>query len=431
MNILQISFTDLIGSRFNGRDLNIYFRQLGHDAQQCVWYKQGNDQFTWILSQKPCRGIFGKVRGVLNDLIRKIEKALSIQSLLYPWPIQLLFDKRFLASDIVHYHLLHNEYFSLLAMPRLTSLKPSVWTIHDPWLMCGHCVHPYSCERWKEGCGECPDLKTFMPMRHDNTRYMFETKRRILAKSNVDIIVASRFMLEMAQKSPIFVNHRIHYIPFGVDTTIFKQMGSADLRIKYKIDPNNLVISFRETDNEYKGLPYIKDALHRLSLGEYAAPITLLTVNQKGLLEEFKDKYQIIELGMVTDEAVMADFYNCSDLFLMPSKAEAFGMMAIEAMACGIPVVAFEGTSLPEVIFAPVGGVSVPMKDSEALFTAIDRLLKNPDERNAIGDEAYRLSRIHYNFEDHAKKILALYEEVIARHNESSTDAPMGPADGS
>ena len=417
MKILQISCTDLLGSRFNGRDLNSYFRQLGHDALQCVWFKDGKDQYTWRLSQKLYRGLSFIVRDRLNYYISRIETLLSVQSILYPWSIQLLFDKRFISSDIVHYHLLHTGYFSLKTMPILTSLKPSVWTIHDPWLMTGHCVYPYSCERWQHGCGECPDLMTYIPMRTDNTRNMFTSKKNILAKSSIDIVVASRFMLEMVHKSTMFVNHKIHCIPFGVDLNIFRQIDSTALRTKYSIGQNNLVISFRETDYEYKGLLYIKELLHRLSLDEYPSPITLITVNQKELLKEFIGKYQIIELGMVTDEAVMAEFYNCSDMFLMPSTAEAFGMMAIEAMACGIPVIAFEGTSLPEVIFAPTGGVSVPMKDANALHSAVDMLLKNPNERKAIGNEAYRLSRIHYNFEDHAKKILALYEEVIDRRN--------------
>lgn len=422
MKILQINYNDLIGSRFNGRDLNEYFRHLGHEAQQCVWYKEGNDQFTWRLSENLHRGAFCINSDLLNRLITRTEKLLSIRSLLYPWSVQLFYDHRFLTSDIVHYHLLHNGYFSLLALPRLTSLKPSVWTIHDPWLMTGHCVYPYNCERWKKGCGQCPDLKTFMPMRNDNTRYMFDRKKNILEKSSVDIVVASKFMFEMAQQSPVFANHRIHYIPFGVDTNIFKRIGSISLRNKYKINPNNLVIAFRATDSEYKSLSYIKEVLHRLVPGAYSAQITLMTVDQNGGLEDFKDKYQIIELGLVADEAVMAEFYNCSDMFLMPSTAEAFGMMAIEAMACGIPVIAFEGTSLPEVIFAPAGGLCVPMKDSDALYATIDRLLKGPDELKVIGDEAYRLSRIHYDFEDHANKILALYEDVIIRHSESSAN---------
>lgn len=415
MKILQINYNDLLGSRFNGRDLNTYFRRSGHDAQQCVWYKNGNDQFTWRLSQTLSRGPIYTVRDLLNYAISLIERTLSVQSVLYPWPIQLLYDKQFLNSDIVHYHLLHNGYFSLHAMPRLTSLKPSIWTIHDPWLMCGHCVYPYTCERWKDGCGQCPDLKTFMPMLFDNTRYMFETKKRILAKSEVDIVVASKFMLDMAQNSPILENHRIHYIPFGVDTTVFKKLDTAYLRNKYRIGFNNLVISFRETDYEYKGLSYIKEVLHRLSLHEYEASITLLTVNQMGLLNEFKGKYQIVELGMTTDESIMAEFYNCSDIFLMPSTAEAFGMMAIEAMACGKPVIVFDGTALSDVVFAPKGGISVPMKDSAALYSALHSLLIHQNERNTIGDEAYRLSREHYDFKVHADKILRLYGEVIDR----------------
>jgi len=415
MNILQISYNDLIGRRFNGVDLNRYFRVLGHDAQQLVWCKDGDDKFTWRMSQKLYRVFEYKVRDYINRLIAVIEMIFSVQSVLYPWPIQLFYDKHFLDCDIVHYHLLHNGYFSFYALPKLTSLKPSVLTIHDPWLMTGHCVYPYDCERWKSGCGQCQDLTTFLPMRYDNTRYMFNTKKRIMANTSIDIVVASQFMLDMVQNSSIFKNNRIHLIPFGVNFDIFRKLDSDKLRIKYGIGLNNLVISFRGTVSEYKGLPYIKEALRRLSFHKYNVPITLLTVDQKGLLSEFMDKYHVVELGMVTDESVMAEFFNCSDIFLMPSTAEAFGMMAIEAMSCGKPVITFDGTSIPQVIFSPIGGVSVPMKDSIALCAAIDRLLNNPDERKTIGYEAYRISRIHYNFEDHARRTLSLYQEVIAR----------------
>jgi glycosyltransferase involved in cell wall biosynthesis len=244
---------------------------------------------------------------------------------------------------------------------------------------------------------------------------MYRLKKNILARSKIDIIVASKYMLNMVQNSPILSDNRVHYIPFGVDTNIFRPMDSAGLRSKYGISKNSNVISFRETDSEYKGLSYIKEALKRIKLNGHKNPITLLTVNHKGLLTEFEDKYDVVELGMVTDESIMAEFYNCSDIFLMPSTAEAFGMMAIESMACGTPVIVFDGTSLPEVIFAPTGGISVPMKDDGALYSAIKRLLENADERKNIGEQAYRLSRVHYNFEDHARKILSLYVDVIAR----------------
>lgn len=416
MRVLQVNCWDLLGSRFNGREINKFLQKNGHDAYQCVWIKKGGDPKTWALLEG-IRHSNRKLSPVdwINAGIEASERALSLQSLLYPWSLQLLFDHRFLGSDVVHYHLLHNGYFSLLTMPKLTRLKPSVWTIHDPWLMTGHCVYPYACGRWKTGCGECPDLKTFMPMWFDNTSYMFKVKKDILERSQVEIVVASRYMLEMASLSPILRNKQIHYIPFGVDLDVFKKIDKVAVRERYNIDPNSLVISFRNTSNEFKGLKYIMEALDRIDLANYPVPIVLLTIDRKGTYSLFNEKFKTVELGAVTDESTMADFYNCSDLFLMPSTAEAFGMMAIESMACGTPVIVFKGTSLPDVTFSPSGGVSVPMGDSEALYHAIHRLLMDSQERAAVGEAAIEIVREHYGFDSHAQKIMSVYEQAIRR----------------
>jgi glycosyltransferase involved in cell wall biosynthesis len=100
---------------------------------------------------------------------------------------------------------------------------------------------------------------------------------------------------------------------------------------------------------------------------------------------------------------------------LMPSAAEAFGMMAMEAMACGKPVITTEGTSLPEVIFAPFGGISVPKGDSNAMKAAIEQLIENPERRFRLGARALELANKHYKFTTHAEKMLELYEDVILR----------------
>lgn len=419
MKILQVSYCDLLGSRFNGHDLNEYYRSYGHDAKQFVWIKQGDSDDTLVIAEWlhkiRIKGQPYSLRDYLNKAVAITEEKKSVQSLYYPWPAQFFFDSRFTDRDIVHYHLIHNGYFSLRFLPRLAAKKPSVWTIHDPWAMGGHCVYPYDCERWKSGCGDCPDLNTFMSMKSDNTRAMHAEKERIVRQSDIDIVVASKYMYNLINDSSIFEGKRIHHIPFGVNFDVFKIKDQKQLRLKYGIPLDNLVISFRQTNYEYKGLTYIKEALGKLSERDYADRITLITVNETGLLNEFRDKFQLVEFGIVTDEGIMSDVYNCADIFLMPSTAEAFGMMAVEAMSCGKPVIVFEGTSLPDVTFAPHSGISVPMRDSEALSQAIHYLLTNEAERNARSAEAYRLSRLHYNFNDHAQHILTLYQDVIAR----------------
>jgi len=413
MKILQMSYNNLIGGRFNGRELNRHFRALGHAAQQCVWQKEDADPHVWRLCDS-VDSLLPGARDWANHAIDLAEGVLSVNSLLYPWVAQLLFDRRFRESDVVHYHLLSNGYFGLFLLPRLTAMKPSVLTLHDPWMLTGHCVHPYDCQRWKEGCGNCPDLASHYRLHRDTTRFLFRTKRRMLAKSRLDVVVASRFMLEMVQNSPIFENHRVHHIPFGVDAGIFRRLDAATVRNKHGIGEGEFVIAFRGTESEFKGLPHIRKALRRLVQERHRAPVTLLTVEGRGLLEEFRRSFKVVELGIVRDDTVMAEFYNCADLFLMPSAAEAFGMMAIEAMSCGTPVIVFEGTALPGVVFAPQAGVAVPKGDADALFHAIVRLMRDTQERRALGEEAARRAREHYRFDDHAAKVLALYEEVIA-----------------
>jgi glycosyltransferase involved in cell wall biosynthesis len=143
--------------------------------------------------------------------------------------------------------------------------------------------------------------------------------------------------------------------------------------------------------------------------------ICLLTFNDKGRLDEFSEKFQVIDLGWVNDLNLMTNALNAADIFLMPSVAEAFGMMAMEAMACGKPVIVFEGTSLPEIVFAPEGGIAVTKGDVDALFVALELLINNPEKRKMLGDSALKIAKHHYDINSHIAKMLELYTEVIAR----------------
>ncbi|PJI51298.1 hypothetical protein CTI14_63230 [Methylobacterium radiotolerans] len=57
--------------------------------------------------------------------------------------------------------------------------------------MTGHCIHPFSCQRWKTGCGQCPDLKTDFAIQRDTTALNFRLKRMAYRRSNFEILVAT------------------------------------------------------------------------------------------------------------------------------------------------------------------------------------------------------------------------------------------------
>ena len=407
MKILHIGNNDIYGDKFNGFDLSKKLKAKGVESECGVWEKNSNDESVWEISNY--RG-----RLLINKIISYIENKISIQSLLYPNSFILPFNKRFRSADVIHYHLIHTGYFSIAALPILTHLKPSVWTLHDPWAMTGHCVYPYDCGKWEIGCGNCPRLKTDIPINKDNTALMWKIKKKIYQRSKINIVVASKYMLKMAERSPLLSGFNLHHIPFGLNIDLYRPTNIDEARKKLGIPLDSFVISFRSTNNEFKGLSYIKIILQKLKTEK---KICLLTFQEKGLLNEFKKKYQIIESGWITDHKEMVTAYNASDVFLMPSTMEAFGMMAIEAMLCAKPVITFSGTSLSEIIFAPNGGISVPMGDSDALAKEIIKMIENPQYRKRLGENARQIASQHYDENIYIKRIIELYSNVIKMNN--------------
>ena len=64
-------------------------------------------------------------------------------------------------SNLLHLHNLHDDYFSLFLLPRMSKEKKVVWTLHDAHSMSGHCAHSLNCKKWMESCGACPALNIF------------------------------------------------------------------------------------------------------------------------------------------------------------------------------------------------------------------------------------------------------------------------------
>jgi len=406
MRVLQVNAGDIVGVRFNNYGIKDLLAERGVDSRHLVWNRLSDDPAVGKIFDYP-----GSRR--LNDAVSRLERDLSIHSTLQLHSFALPLQKVFREADLVHYHIVHDGYFSLMAMPLLSRLKPTVWTWHDPWPMTGHCIYPLECERWKTGCGACPALDLVFPMKRDRTALQFRQKRWIIPSSKLEVVLASRFMMDMARQSPIARDLRLTHIPFGIDLGRFKPGPSEAARRRLGIFEGRTVIGVRAFEGSpYKGFEYFVEALEKLNTEK---PLAIVTTHAKGGLNKFIGQHQIIELGWVNDDQTMLDTYMAADFFVMPSLAEAFGMMAIEAMACGKPVIVFEGTSLPEVAFTPEVGIAVPMRDSEALAGAISRLIDDGAEVAVRGERGRRVAVEHYDARLFARRLAELYARVSAR----------------
>lgn len=380
---LQVSSFDLVGNKFNGHDLHNYLRQEGIDSKQVVLFKESKD---------------------INTSKYDFEKTNSSKDLLRK--------DFFLNTDIVHLHLVHNI-FDLNYLPMMSRLKATVITLHDPFFLAGHCVHHFDCTKWKTHCSDCPYLNELYPLPNDFSALNFELKKQAVQNSDITAIVASKWLENKVRQSPIWAGKKVYLLPFGIDQEIFRPADKDSARRSLGLPVESRIIFFRSDPSSFKGLDIIKKAI---SSFDNTDNLVILTAGQTGLLNEFKSKCKIKEFGWIKNDQLLSTLYQACDIFLMPSRQETFGMMAIEAMSCGKTVLAIkgEGTALPDTINSPECGLAVDEKD---FSSELKRLLDNPIEMMNRGNKSLDFARKHCSKEIYIQNMITIYKEVIANHH--------------
>ncbi len=374
--VLEISDFDLIGCKFNGHNLHNYLRERNIDAKQLVRKKLSNDINTFQMKS---------FADILNN--------------------DLIFD-----ADIIHLHLIQNTDFDINMLYVLSKLKPIVITLHDCFYLGGHCLHSFGCEKWKVHCKDCGQLNIPMPISVDKTALNFFTKKEIIQNSNIAAITASDFIFDKVNQSPIWKNKTVYKLPFGINQDIFKPSDKKAAKKLLGIDEKSFVIMFRATKNPFKGIDIILEALNNLNTNKN---ITIITVEEKGLVKKFKNKYKIKEFGWVKDDTKMARLYQAADLFLMPSTQEAFGLMAVEAMSCKVPVLTTPKTAVEKVINAPVSGFCA---DVDKFSDILNDIVNDKTNLQQIAENAYDYAKANYGLNKYLDGMIKIYKEEIKKH---------------
>lgn len=407
LNILEVNNVDLSGRRFNGYDLMEYFNSnTKHRVKQIVSYKSSDNNNVI--------NFYNKTTDLYSewDLISEEKNVLSVLNQLSLTGSILKNKREFINADLVHYHLIHNTKLSIPEFADIVSLKPSVITIHDPWFMTGRCAYPINCEKWKTGCKNCEHLNNLFPLKYDNCSSLWKQKGKIFNQLDADIIISTPFMQDMINNCPITKNlNNVHIIPFGIDLDMFNLNESQSFCKNYfDIQDDEIVLFFR-SQRAMKGTEFIVEALEKLNTDK---KITLLSCDEVGNLDDLKDRYRVIELGNINNKEMIYAYKAC-DIFLMPSKGESFGLMAIEAMASSRPIIVFNNTALPYVTFAPECGKLVKDQDSDDLKNAIEELINDEKERLRRGKLGRELAEKHYDIDKYHKEITEVYEQAYKR----------------
>jgi N-acetyl-alpha-D-glucosaminyl L-malate synthase BshA len=122
-------------------------------------------------------------------------------------------------------------------------------------------------------------------------------------------------------------------------------------------------------------------------------------------------------------QEAFADLLAAADVFLLPSETESFGLAALEALSCGVPVVASDVGGVPEVVDDGETGLLAPVGDVPAMAAAVLSLLRDPARRRAFGARARARTLERFRLEPAIDR----YEAVYRRLTSSSPPAPSAP----
>jgi len=399
---IQINYTDLAGRGFNGYDLHLDMQKAGYNSFQFVWEKESKTQSVLGLKE------IGRNASIYNK-VESIESEFSTRSMFSPFFYDVLHNSLFQEAKLIHLHIIHHPAFNLNMLPLLSEIKPTVWTVHDPWAVSGHCVHHGVCDKWMSHCGDCPNLETPFTVQYDNTAIQFELKKRAIRQSNVHCVVASHWMEQILRKSPIFNGKKITRVPFGVDQQVFKPGDRIEARQRAGL-PEAGVVLLARADRAFKGTSLVVETAKQVAQHH---TVTLVLVGETGLANELNGVLKVVEKGWLKNPEQVADLYRAADLVLMPSELESFGLMAAEAMSCGRIVVALEASSsaLPETISSPNCGIAV--SSSEYPGAVLD-LLSSGYEFLARESKSLEFAKSEYSYTTYISRMLDVYSQTVA-----------------
>jgi glycosyltransferase involved in cell wall biosynthesis len=460
LRILQVSTAD-IGGGAEKMAWNLFhcYRTRGLGSWLAVGTKRSDDPGVlmlprlerndfwsrlWLNLEKNLQGLetnntrlISRTRTALRTLAhprRELGYRLGLEDFDWPGTKQLLglIQEK---PDVIHCHNLHGGYFDLRLIPWLSQHVPLILTVHDAWLLSGHCAHSLECERWKTGCGECPHLDTYPAIARDATAYNWQRKRKIYRKSRVYVTTPSRWLMRKIEQSilaPAVVESRV--IPNAIDLSIFHPAEKQADRAALGLPSETKVLLFTANGirrNVWKDYSTMQAAVAEVAEGRRGKSLIFLALGEKAPPERI-GQAEVRFVPYQKDPQVVARYYRAADLYIHAARAEAWGLTITEALACGTPVVATAVGGIPEQIkpldisdcgqgnygFETYGrdqatGILVPPGDARSMALGIKRLLKEKSLRHRMGENAARDAVKRFDLERQADGFVRWYREIL------------------
>jgi len=328
----------------------------------------------------------------------------------------------FETADILHLHWTSWGVTPTTIARWLGQGRTLFWTLHDLWPFTGGCHYPAGCDQHRSLCLDCPQLRDD----HGLVANSFAEKKQAYGRGgSLRILAPTRWLADLAGRSAIFGERRIDVVRNPIELDVFAPRADRDaLRRAFGFDERDLVLMLGGFDlaEQRKGVQILLEALQSAAaegiLAESLSPgatINVIVVG-KGANLEIGDGVNVVALGALDDDSVLADVLCLADLTLAPSLEDNYPNLVLESLACGTPALGFDVGGLSEMI-APgrTGLFASPVGSPVALREALVEF-----SRRHFGSQSMRAAcRAAVEADNDPRKIgrqlRALYEEALGR----------------
>ena len=316
--------------------------------------------------------------------------------------------KQFVAEKDIQYDLIHSHYWmSGLAAEALSDAWGKVPIVHM--------FHTLG------------EMKNRIARSEDEREgaYRIDGEKRVIAR--VDRIIAST-LAEQTQLQFLYKanKRKITIIPPGVDTSHFYPIPMDEARQYLGVDPDNKLVLFVGRIEPLKGLDTLVKAISWRRTFK-PGQVTLAIIGGDPDASPQEMSAEMARIQKLCDDLCMGRmvvflgkraqdtlpyYYSAADVLVMPSHYESFGMVALEAMACGTPVIASQVGGLAFLVKDGETGYHVPDQDPEALCEKLLDILSDPHQREKMGLRAAEYAR-DYAWANIANQMLEVYKSLV------------------
>jgi glycosyltransferase involved in cell wall biosynthesis len=402
MKVLNVNFSDEIGAQFNNFFLRERFFEFNCDMKFLVSKKTSDSDMSFTMYGDTLERRLHQIGSKANFLTGR-------QNRLQSWSNKIFLRKEFKEADLLHFHLIENGWFDIRTFFRAQSTRPSVWTWHDLWPTTGHCIQPDGCNQWLKNCEYCPDLDRPFAVRVDRTSKESIWKQEQFRNANFIIHVSTFWTRNQILKKLPELEHRIRVIPFGVEVP--KNLESKSLlRAKNGFLDCDVIVLVRGITGHYKNMGSLVSIFQEAS--SPSSKIHLIDIESQGL-------FRGLEFASLTEfqflnHSLLCELVKLSDLVILPSTAETFGVLGVEAQLLGTPVLYQMGTATEEVLGGDEFAYPYARNSgARAISDFLEIHSEKPHQHRELAERARSRAAILYSPETYLRRMTDLYHEAI------------------